>query len=128
MFRIRVVGHHDGDYKMVILMRNDLKMGKGKIAAQAAHAAVICSLACKKKDPKAFDSWILSGQTKVVLKVGSESELFEFKAIAEAQNFTTAIVCDAGRTQLDPGTYTCIGIGPAESSALDKITGELKML
>jgi len=128
MFRIRVVGHHDGDYKMVILMRNDLKMGKGKIAAQAGHAAVICTLACKKKDPKAFDIWMLGGQTKVVLKVNSESELFEFKAMAEAQNLTTAIVCDAGRTQLDPGTYTCLGIGPAESSALDKITGELKML
>jgi PTH2 family peptidyl-tRNA hydrolase len=128
MFRIRVLGSHDDDYKMVILMRNDLKMGKGKIAAQAAHAAVICSHACKKKDPKAFDSWLLSGQTKVVLKVNSESELFEFKAMAEAQNMTTAIVCDAGRTQLDPGTYTCLGIGPAAISVLDKITGELKML
>jgi len=128
MFRIRVAGHLDGDCKMVILMRNDLKMGKGKIAAQASHAAVICSFACKKKDPDAFDSWMMSGQTKVVLRVNSERELFEFKAMAEAQNLTTAIVCDAGRTQLEPGTYTCLGIGPASNTVLDKITGQLKML
>jgi PTH2 family peptidyl-tRNA hydrolase len=116
------------EHKMVILVRNDLKMTKGKIAAQVGHAAVNCALSIKKKDPKEFDRWMLSGQAKVVLKVSSEKELFEFKAIADAQNLNNSVICDAGRTQLEPGTTTCLGIGPAASSTLDKITGELKML
>ncbi|MCL2032730.1 MAG: peptidyl-tRNA hydrolase Pth2 [Methanomassiliicoccaceae archaeon] len=124
----RILGLRDEDFKMVILMRNDLKMGRGKIAAQAAHAAVNCALSIKKKDSSAFDKWMLSGQTKIVLRVDSERELFDFKAVADVQGLNNSVVCDAGRTQLEPGTYTCLGIGPAASSVLDKITGELKML
>ncbi|MCL1811419.1 MAG: peptidyl-tRNA hydrolase Pth2 [Methanomassiliicoccaceae archaeon] len=124
----RYVDPYSHDYKMVILVRNDLKMTKGKIAAQVGHAAVNCALCIKKNNPKEFDLWMLSGQAKVVLKVSSEEELFEFKAIADAKDITNSVVRDAGRTQLEPGTYTCLGIGPAESLVLDKITGGLKML
>ena len=62
-----------------------------------------------------------------MLKVDSQKDLFEFKAIAETQGITCSIVCDAGRTEVDPGTYTCLGIGPEKQSVLDKITGDLKM-
>ncbi|NLU46257.1 MAG: peptidyl-tRNA hydrolase [Euryarchaeota archaeon] len=117
-----------GERKLVILMRNDIKMSKGKMAAQAGHAAVVCALASQKKDKKNFDAWMAAGQSKVVLKVDSERELFEFKAIAEAQSLTTSIICDAGRTEIAPGTYTCLGIGPAPAALIDKVTGELKMM
>lgn len=125
MFRVSVLQE---DYKMVILVRNDIKMTKGKIAAQVGHASVNCALSIKKKDPKVFDTWTMSGQTKVVLRVNSEEELFEFKAIADAQGLNNSVIRDAGRTQIEPGTYTCLGIGPAETTAIDKITGGLKML
>jgi len=35
---------------------------------------------------------------------------------------------DRGLTEIDPGTITCIGIGPDEERVLDKITGNLKLL
>ncbi|MDR1404748.1 MAG: peptidyl-tRNA hydrolase Pth2 [Candidatus Methanoplasma sp.] len=124
----RILGACDEEFKLVILMRNDLKMTKGKIAAQAGHAAVNCALSIKKKDPKTFDRWTMSGQTKIVLRIDSERELFEFKAVADAQNINNSLICDAGRTQIEPGTCTCLGVGPAASSVLDKITGGLKML
>jgi len=123
----RVTGPSE-DYKLVILVRSDLKITKGKIAAQVGHASVNCALSIKKKDSKTFDMWMLSGQTKIVLKVKSEAELFEFKAIADAQKINNSLIRDAGRTQIEPGTCTCLGIGPAASQVLDKITGELKML
>ena len=126
MFRIGL--RSDEDYKMTVLMRDDLKMSKGKIAAQAGHAAVNCALSIKKKDPDAFEKWTCSGQPIIVLKISSERELFEFKAVADAQSLNNSVVCDAGRTQIEPGTITCLGIGPATSAVLDKITGELKML
>ncbi len=114
--------------KLVIIVRNDVKMTKGKVAAQAGHAAVNCALASRKNNPSKFSEWYNSGQTKVVLKVDSLRELFEFKAIAEAQGITCSLVTDAGRTQIDPGTVTCLGMGPDKESVLDKITGDLKML
>ncbi len=117
----------DSEYKVVVLVRNDLKMSKGKAAAQACHAAVSCALAAQKKHPSEFSAWNSAGQKVSVLKVESQKDLFEFKAIAEAQGITCSIVCDAGRTEVDPGTYTCLGIGPEKQEKLDKITGELKM-
>jgi PTH2 family peptidyl-tRNA hydrolase len=117
-----------GEYKLVILVRNDLKMGKGKIAAQVGHAAVNCALASKKNYPKNFDGWMSSCQPKIVLRVDSEEELFQFKAIADAQGINNSVITDAGRTQIEPGSITCLGIGPEKVSVLDKITGDLKML
>ena len=117
----------DSEYNVVVLVRNDLKMSKGKAAAQACHAAVSCALAAQKKHPSEFASWNSAGQKVSVLKVDSQKDLFEFKAIAETQGITCSIVCDAGRTEVDPGTYTCLGIGPEKQSVLDKITGDLKM-
>ncbi len=118
----------DSEYKVVILMRQDLKLSKGKSAAQACHAAVSCALASKKKDPSSFSEWDSCGQKIAVLKVEDERALFEFKAVADRQGIINSIVCDAGRTEIEPGTYTCLGIGPEKQSVLDKITGGLKML
>lgn len=118
----------DDDCKLVILVRNDLKMTKGKIAAQVGHAAVNCAFASKKKDSRTFDRWFDGGQAKVVLRIDSEEELFQFRAIADAQGIINSVIRDAGRTQVEPGSYTCIGIGPDRVSVLDKITGDLKML
>ena len=103
----------DEEYKMVIVMRSDLKMSKGKLAAQAAHAAVNCAFAAKKK---------------VVLKVDSLERLYEIKAIVDANSINNSLITDAGRTEIAPGSVTCIGIGPSTDAILDKITGELSML
>ena len=119
----------DEEYKVVVLVREDVKMSKGKTAAQACHAAVSIAVQAQKKCPREFTEWNSGGGQKIVcLKVSSLPELFEFKAIAEAQGLCTALVTDAGRTEVDPGTTTCMGIGPAKQSAIDKITGDLKML
>ncbi len=116
------------EYKLVVLVRNDLKMGKGKIAAQVGHAAVECALFSEKKDKKSFDAWYKGGQKKVVLRVDSMEELDKYRMIASSNNIHIAVITDAGRTQVEPGSVTCMGLGPAPTSELDRITGELKML
>ena len=118
----------DMEYKMVIIMRADLKLSKGKIAAQAAHAAVNCAFASKKNDSKTFDKWYSEGQRKVVLKVPDLQTLFEIKVMADVQNVTNSIIADAGRTEIPAGTITCMGLGPGKGTDIDKITGELQML
>lgn len=113
---------------MVIAVRMDLKMSKGKTAAQVAHAAVNCAFASKKKDPSAFDKWSSSGQRKVVVKATDQKQLFEIRMMADAQGLVNSVVTDAGRTEIPAGTVTCIGIGPAKESDLDRVTGHLTML
>jgi PTH2 family peptidyl-tRNA hydrolase len=116
------------EYKMVIVVRADLGMSKGKTAAQVAHAAVNCAFASKKKDPEALERWMSNAYPKIVLKADDERELFEIKALADAMGLINSVITDAGRTEIAPGSVTCIGIGPDAESRIDRVTGELSML
>jgi PTH2 family peptidyl-tRNA hydrolase len=106
------------NYKMVIVVRKDIKMSPGKMAAQVAHAAVNCALIAKKRE----------GQKKAVLKVNSLLELHEIKAAAEAAGLVVSLIVDAGMTELPPNTTTCLGIGPAPENLIDKVTGHLGLM
>jgi PTH2 family peptidyl-tRNA hydrolase len=112
-------------YKQAIVVRNDLKMGKGKIAAQSSHAAVAAFL---KAPMIARSAWVASGQKKVVLRVGSESELRALLAAAHRAKLPAELIVDRGLTQLEPGTATALGIGPASDDKIDAITGKIKLL
>ncbi len=113
------------EYKQCIIIRVDLGMSRGKIAAQAAHA----SLAAYEKTPlSARVAWKNEGQKKVVLKAGNLNELLSLHREAEKAGLPTALITDAGLTQLEPGTVTALGVGPAPSGELDRIFGKLKLL
>ena len=111
--------------KQAILIRTDLKMDKGKIASQCSHASVGAYLKAKKYDK---DKWKKEGMKKVVLKVSSEKELKDFLKLAKKEKLPCDLIRDAGLTQIEPGTITALGIGPADDKKIDKITGKLKLL
>ncbi len=111
--------------KQVILVRDDLKLPKGKLAAQCSHAAVECVLR-SHKDKVA--SWRTQGMPKVVLKVKDLKELHLFNQLAKDAKLITALITDAGRTTVEPGTVTCLGIGPDDEEKIDKLTQDLKLL
>ncbi len=111
--------------KQVILVRNDLKLPKGKMAAQAAHAAVEAAF---NSDKKKVAEWREQGAKKVVLKVKDEKELLKFLQLAKDNKLKTALITDAGKTVIAPRTKTCIGIGPDDDEEIDKVTGKLKMV
>ena len=113
------------EYKLVILVREDLKLPKGKMAAQVSHASVDATL---KTDRRLVDSWRKEGGKKIVLKVKDEKELFKYKQMAEDCGLKTALITDAGHTVVEPGTITCLGIGPDEEKKIDSVTGKLKMM
>ena len=111
--------------KQVILVRQDLKLPKGKLAAQAAHASVEAVL---KSESSIVKSWRREGMEKVVLKVKDEKELLHYFQLAKEADLVTALITDAGHTVVAPGTKTCVGIGPDEEEKIDSITGKLLLL
>lgn len=115
------------EVKMVIAVRRDLDLGKGKMAAQASHAAVSCALKSEKNDSKTFKNWVRTGQRKIVVKIDSLADLYRLKDEAERAGITTAMITDAGLTQIAPGTVTCLGLGPADEDAIDPLTSMLKL-
>ena len=116
------------EFKQVILIRTDLKMGTGKKCAQSCHASVSASDLIRVQNKNAWKIWKNTGQKKVVIKVKDMEELIEIIKKLESNKILYFVVKDAGLTQLTPGTTTAIGIGPVESSRIDKITGDLKLL
>ena len=113
--------------KMVFLVRTDLRMGKGKIAAQVAHAAVELYKKAQHKCPEKLRKWESEGAKKVVLKVGSETELLEYFR-KYANDFCSTIIRDAGYTQVPANSITVAGFGPDEDEKLDRAFGHLKLL
>ena len=100
-------------------------MPPGKAHAQVAHASVDATL---KSDKKIVELWKKEGAKKVVLKVKDEKELFKYKQMAEDFGLKTVLITDAGHTVLEPGTITCLGIGPDLEEKIDKVSGKLKMV
>jgi PTH2 family peptidyl-tRNA hydrolase len=115
------------EYKLVVAVRQDLDMSKGKMAVQVAHASVISALTCKASNAKWFKNWYNEGQKKVVVKVDDVESLMELQQEAEKLKISAALIDDAGLTELSPGTTTCLGIGPAPNSVIDQVTGSLKL-
>jgi PTH2 family peptidyl-tRNA hydrolase len=111
--------------KQAIIIRTDLKMGKGKMIAQACHASLNSFF---DSDKKTIEKWISEGMKKIVLKVSSEKDLRRLYELAKRERLPSELINDAGLTQLEPGTVTALGIGPAPDEKIDKITGNLKLL
>lgn len=122
------MGGGTGDIKLSVAVRADLGMGRGKIAAQVGHAAVLALERVRASHPGWASEWLDSGQTKVVVRAGGPKELHGLKMRAIELGVPWSEVADAGRTQIEPGTVTCIGFGPAPASDVDRVTGELRLL
>ena len=115
-------------YKQVIVFRSDLNLSKGKIAAQAGHAAVSSAEEARKRHRGWWDAWLYEGQRKIAVKVKDEDALLELEEAAKELGLPNALIVDRGLTEIPPDTVTCLGIGPAPEGLVDKLTGKLPLL
>lgn len=143
------------DVKQVIVVRKDLNMRKGKLAAQVAHASMkvitdlmperlviedVCSSPNIVAPPysnftlnlhrkSAMYEWLTGSFTKIVVGVNSEKELMDLYVDVQLAGLPHALILDAGKTEFHgQETYTCLAIGPTKDEDIDKITGGLVLL
>ncbi|KZT74840.1 PTH2-domain-containing protein [Daedalea quercina L-15889] len=114
--------------KLVLVVRTDLGMTTGKIAAQCGHATLACYKALLKTNPGLLRHWERTGQAKIALKAKSEEDLLELEAAAKSLNLCARAIHDAGRTQIAAGSRTVLGIGPAPVELVNRVTGKLRLL
>ncbi len=115
------------EYKQVIILRKDLRMSKGKAAAQASHAAVAAAMKAYQEKHNDFVLWWRTGQRKIILGVDTEEELLEIETKLKTTGVIIVKIDDAGRTQLPPNTTTALGIGPHAMKSVEEITSGLKL-
>ena len=115
----------DLNYKQVIIIRQDLKLPKGKLAAQCAHASVE---AVFKSDSETIKAWRSEGMAKIVLKVKDQTQLVKLFQKAKDNDIAASLITDAGKTVVAPGTKTAVAIGPDKAEKIDKITENLSLL
>ena len=135
--------------KMMIVMRRDLKMRKGKIAAQAGHACIDAVLQALKKEGRMDDlvmsadgmilkvadkpnsplcEWFNGGCTKVCVYVDSEDALLEIAEKAENRGIIAAVITDWGLTEFHgEHTKTCLALEPLPAEVADELTGGLPL-
>jgi len=126
---------NDGKAKQVILIRKDLNMSPGKLGAQVAHASLSALLNTSFTKgsnfiipiDSAIDNWLLGRFTKICLAVNNEDELLSFYETVKKAGLRVSLIKDAGFTEFNEPTYTCVGIGPELNEEIDKITGKLKL-
>ena len=115
-------------FKQVLVFRSDLKLSRGKTAAQAGHAAVSAGEEARKHRREWFDGWVREGQCKIAVKVKDELELSRLEVAAKEFGLPCALIVDRGLTEIPAGTVTCLGIGPAPGDKVDKLTGLFPLL
>ena len=118
----------DEKLKMVFIVNHELKMGKGKIAAQVAHEAVKATLACGEQDPTLLDAWFKTGQKKICVKGDSAQHLDQLFLDGKKNGILANKIHDAGHTQIPAGSFTVLALGPCRDEDVEIITGDLKLL
>ncbi len=118
----------DSPVKLVCVVNQSLKMGKGKLAAQVGHASIEAFLRAGVSHPHYVEAWLAAGQKKICLKVPDEHHFESLQIAAKKAGVPTHLVRDAGHTQIPKGSKTVFALGPYDEATLDNITGDLKLL
>ncbi len=115
-------------YKVVLVVRGELRLTPGKAAVQVAHAAVMLYQDAERRHAPALKSWLAGGQKKIAVVAPTLSDLEEIQRQARARGIPTVFVEDAGLTEVPAGTRTVLGLGPAPEGEVDRVTGSLPLL
>ncbi|XP_004501150.1 uncharacterized protein [Cicer arietinum] len=126
--QLSLSSNDDQDLKLILVVRQDLKMKSGKIASQCAHAATGMYAELMRSDRSLLRQWEQCGQPKIVVTCRNQQEMNKLKEAAESIGLPTFVVADAGRTQVSAGSKTVLAVGPGPKASVDSVTGRLALL
>lgn len=113
---------------MLFVVNGSLQMSSGKMAAQVAHCAISLFQQLLDRRPKALHDWQEYGETKIVVRGKSTEELLDIQSRAKTNpRIVTALIEDAGLTEIAGGSITCVGLFGTKAQ-LDPITGHLRLM
>jgi len=121
-------GPENARYKMVLVVRGELRLTPGKAAVQVAHAAVMLTELAARHHARELEEWRSEGQKKIALVAPTLAEMEELARAARSRGLPTVFVEDAGLTEVPAGTRTVLGVGPGLAAAIDAVTGHLGLL
>ncbi len=116
------------EYKVVLVVRGELRLTAGKAAVQVAHGAVMLYQLAERRHGAALEAWLRGGQKKIAVVAPTLADLEELQRQARARGIPTVFVEDAGLTEVPPGTRTVLGLGPAPEAEVDRVSGSLPLL
>ena len=115
------------EYTMALIINRKLGMSPGKVAAQAAHGAVLATLQALKVRPEVLEIWIQQGQRKICLQSASEDEMLALKNRCRKKRIQFTEVHDAGLTEIPAGSLTVVVLGPGSKSKIEGLTQMMKL-
>lgn len=116
------------DTKMIMFVRTDLKMKKGKIGSQCSHSAIgLYKILLKNDKNNLLNDWENNGSKKIVLKVKGENEFGNIIKYCQLNNINYYQVIDAGKTQISPNSKTVLSI-IEENKKLHNLIHKYKLL
>ncbi|NHJ48478.1 MAG: aminoacyl-tRNA hydrolase [Asgard group archaeon] len=118
----------DFNFKMVIILRKDLKLSKGQAAIYASHVAVNAVIDAKRKKSNWLRDWFSEGQKKVVVQVPSEEELVKIYEKSKTENLPGAIVSLKNSIDESKEDFVAVAIGPAPNTKITDFTRDLKLM
>ena len=113
---------------MVLVTRSDLKLSRGKLAAQCGHAVAECVLKAKREQPRMLKRYMSEGARKIVCETSDIGSLRRLFGDARVCGLVCYMVTDAGHTEIPVGTVTVLGIGPGPRSEIDPLTSSLPLV
>ena len=133
------------EVKQYIIVRTDLGMNAGKVAAQAAHACLKVFFDKFEKTSVELDNgtfeyglmfvptpeekqWIDGRFTKITKKVKNENQLLKVYNAAKEAGLNVSLIKDAGIYGLEGENYTVVAVGPNYVDKCEPIVGKLQLL
>lgn len=138
------------EVKQFIIVRTDLPMNAGKVAAQASHSCMkvffdkmtFTPLEDSPNTPSENNyvgtyswsvteeelQWVQGKFTKVTKKVKNENQLLKVYNKAVEAGLNVSLIKDAGLYGLEGENYTCIAVGPNYVDRCEPVVGKLQLL
>lgn len=123
--------------KMVIVVRKDLNMRKGKFASQVANATLqflVHNNESERTDEMHVKlaheevAWLTGGMSRIIATVDSENALQDLTLKAEVHGIPAYAVYDSRVTSEKERVLTCVAFGPADGEDIAIIMSKLKIV